>query len=340
MASKYLKDDRIQVSVICLVYNHEKNLRKCLDGFVNQKTNFRYEVLVHDDNSLDNSQEIIKEYYHKYPDIIKPILQHENQYSLGVSINKTYILPNVKGKYIAHCEGDDYWCDDNKLQLQYDYMENHPNCSICLHNTVIHDLEGKTKDRLFNNWKVVHVMTEEEIFCQWKVHTSSFFYRRNSKPIPDFNMKFWFGDFVRLTWMYSQGEVVVLPYVMSVYNYRNKNSVMTTVDNLPTQEKVKKFFQRVTYLEKYNIITEYKFDTIIQKRIREITFYCFVLEKSEFIKNSNNKAEVVKTAKSIIQHPFYQEYIRKRRGIFLVKSLFKYHGYIMYPIWKFMYKFV
>jgi glycosyltransferase involved in cell wall biosynthesis len=104
--------DEIMVSVSCCAYNHEKYIRKCLDGFVRQKTNFKFEVIVHDDASTDNTAEIIREYEKLYPNIIKPIYQKENQYSQGISIKKQYMLPKLQGKYIATCEGDDWWIDD------------------------------------------------------------------------------------------------------------------------------------------------------------------------------------------------------------------------------------
>lgn len=118
-----MKNDNILVSVVCDVYNHEPYLRQCFDGFVMQKTNFMFEVLVHDDASTDKSAEIIIEYTNKYPDIFKPIIQKENQYSKGVGIWKTYQFPRVKGKYVAFCEGDDYWIDPLKLQKQVTAIE-------------------------------------------------------------------------------------------------------------------------------------------------------------------------------------------------------------------------
>lgn len=96
------------VSICTLVYNHEPYLRECFEGFVMQKTNFAFEVLVHDDASTDNSAAIIREYTAKYPNIFKPIYQTENQYSKGVKVSATYQYPRAKGKYIAICEGDDY----------------------------------------------------------------------------------------------------------------------------------------------------------------------------------------------------------------------------------------
>lgn len=127
----------IMVSVWCLAYNHEKYIRDCLEGFVNQKTNFKFEVIVHDDASTDSTADIIKEYADKYPDIIKPILQKENQYSKGVNIIKEYIKPNLRGKYVAVCEGDDYWCNNTKLQTQVDILENHLEYVACVHQTKV-----------------------------------------------------------------------------------------------------------------------------------------------------------------------------------------------------------
>ena len=132
-------NDDVVVSVLCTAYNHEKYIRSALDGFVNQKTNFRYEVLINDDASTDHTAAIIAEYEAKYPDIIKPVYQTENQYSKGVHIFQTILFPIAKGKYIAVCEGDDYWCDENKLQKQVDFLESHEGYAACVHNTRLMD---------------------------------------------------------------------------------------------------------------------------------------------------------------------------------------------------------
>ena len=118
------------VSVQCLVYNHEPYLRKCLDGLVMQKTHFPFEIIVHDDVSTDHSVDIIKEYESKYPDIVKPIYEKENQYSKGDGRIIQIMNVACKGKYIALCEGDDYWTDPLKLQKQVDFLESHPEYSM------------------------------------------------------------------------------------------------------------------------------------------------------------------------------------------------------------------
>ncbi len=113
------------VSIRCLVYNHEPYLRQCLDGFVMQKTDFPFEAIVHDDASTDGSAAIIREYAEKYPDIIKPIYETENQYSKhdGSLVRIMNVAMHPDSKYVALCEGDDYWTDPNKLQMQVDVME-------------------------------------------------------------------------------------------------------------------------------------------------------------------------------------------------------------------------
>lgn len=123
------------VSIRCITYNHEKYIRDTLEGFVMQKTNFKFEAIVHDDASTDNTAAIIQEYAEKYPDIIKPIFETENQYSKhDGSLRKIMndaTHPNAK--YIAFCEGDDYWTDPYKLQKQVDIFDKHPNVILCVH---------------------------------------------------------------------------------------------------------------------------------------------------------------------------------------------------------------
>lgn len=122
--------EQVTVTVLCMTYNHEKYIRKALDGIVMQKTSFKIQVIVHDDASTDNTPVIIKE-YEKY-NFIEPIYQKVNQYSLHLD-KMRYINPLIKGKYVAYCEGDDYWTDENKLQIMVDYLEKNPDCSMCCH---------------------------------------------------------------------------------------------------------------------------------------------------------------------------------------------------------------
>ena len=98
-----MESNEIVVSIVCEVFNHEQYLERCLQGFVMQKTNFKYEILIHDDASTDGSVDVLKKYVSEYPDLFKPIYQKENQYSKHIPISRTYQNPRVKGKYIAFC---------------------------------------------------------------------------------------------------------------------------------------------------------------------------------------------------------------------------------------------
>lgn len=117
-------DSEPLVSISCTTYNHVNYIEQCLDGFLNQETNFPFEILIHDDCSTDGTTEIIREYTAKYPDIIKTMYETENQYQQGKPTSSLiWNIPRAKGKYIAFCEGDDYWIDNNKLQEQVEFLE-------------------------------------------------------------------------------------------------------------------------------------------------------------------------------------------------------------------------
>ena len=155
-----MDDNKILVSIRCLVYNHEPYLRQCLEGFVMQKTNFRFEAIVHDDASTDGSAEIIREYAEKYPDIIKPIYETENQYSKHDGSLRRIMNAACKGKYIAMCEGDDYWIDPLKLQKQVDFLEN--NLDYGLVHTYFNYVD--IKDRIITPPTKLHKHIQERIF--------------------------------------------------------------------------------------------------------------------------------------------------------------------------------
>ena len=122
------------VSIICPTYNHESYIRECLEGFVSQITSFDIEIIVHDDASTDKTVDIIKEYESKYPHLFKNVYQTENQFSKDISSVSRIMFAKAKGKYIALCEGDDYWIDSFKLQKQIDFLENNLNFSLCFTN--------------------------------------------------------------------------------------------------------------------------------------------------------------------------------------------------------------
>ena len=167
----------IVVSVCCSVFNHEKFIVKALDGFLMQKTNFKIEILINDDCSEDNTVSILKDYNNRYPGFFDITFQTENQYSKGVKPFSQMLFPKVKGKYIALCEGDDYWSDPNKLQKQVDFLEKNLNYSFCFHKCRIVDendteFESKTFDHLEAKDYV-----GSELLEKWSIPTASVLFR-------------------------------------------------------------------------------------------------------------------------------------------------------------------
>lgn len=211
-----------KVSICCITYNHAKYIRQALDSFLMQKTNFPYEVLIHDDASTDGTTEIIKEYENKYPEIIKPIYQKENQFSKGVSISKTFNFPRVKGKYVALCEGDDYWTDENKLQKQVDFMDANPDYTICFHDVKrIFEISSQEND-IYPTAATKQVCPLYDfnnlLHCNF-IQTNSVMYRWDAvknvcKNFPDNILP---GDWYLHLMFAKEGKIKHLPEVMSVY---------------------------------------------------------------------------------------------------------------------------
>ncbi len=120
------------VSIVCDTYNHAPYVRDALDSFLAQKTDFPFEIIVHDDASTDGTADIIRAYEAANPALLRCVYRTENIYSHDTKILEHYVFPLARGKYIAICEGDDYWTSSDKLQKQVGYMETHPECTLCI----------------------------------------------------------------------------------------------------------------------------------------------------------------------------------------------------------------
>ena len=218
----------LMVTIRCITYNHEHYIRQCLEGFVKQKTNFRFEAIVHDDASTDGTVAIIREYAEKYPDIIKPIYEKENQYSKGNGILERIMDEHTHGKYVALCEGDDYWIDPLKIQKQVDYMEAHPDYSMCFH-TVYYEEEGKIikSDLKVTNecdYSVSVLIHEGGLFC---ASCSLLFQSRYAKEYPTFRKKALeggVGDSPLQILLGLRGRIHYFPDIMGTYRYGSMGS--------------------------------------------------------------------------------------------------------------------
>lgn len=237
-----MKDSPL-VSINCISFNHEKFIKQCLDGFVMQKTNFTFEVLIHDDASTDNTAQIIKEYQTNYPEIIIPILQNENQYSKGVDIWSTYQYPRTKGKYIAICEGDDYWTDPYKLQKQVDILENNINISMCIHNVLTYD--GINYKEFYKYTKTVY--SSKDLINNWIVPTCSVLF--NKDAISDFAndeiKRFINQDYLLFTHISLKGDIYCINENMGVYRIHPGGM---TSSLLKTNKSQNIFLEQIDYM--------------------------------------------------------------------------------------------
>lgn len=223
------------VSIRCTVYNHEAFLRQCLDGFVMQKTTFPFEAIVHDDASTDGSADIIREYAEKYPQIIKPIYETENQWAKGTISKNMDAVMHPASKYIAHCEGDDYWIDPQKLQIQVDFLESHPDYSMCFHRakTVLNDTDEETDYYPSESFRSVQNRdyTSTELLQVWTVPTASMVYKRECRSFPlTFRYRILYGDIVMVLSCAEMGKVRGLDRTMSVYRI-HESSILHSSEN-------------------------------------------------------------------------------------------------------------
>lgn len=267
------------LTVCCLTYNHEKYIRKTLEGFVNQNTTYKYQVLVHDDASTDGTQDIIREYAQRYPDLIKPILQTQNQYSQKVRIYDTFMRPLVTSKYTAMCEGDDYWCDPQKLQLQIDYMEQHPQCNFCVHNTQMMQEDGTPKNAYFNYAGTDRDYTAEDVIAAGGgglFHTSSFVFQtqhRHDRPA-DFTIA-GIGDYPLSIYLSTRGTVHYIDRVMSMYRVGSSGSWVKK--NSATSEKVlARSNLEVQELDKLDRMTGHKYTAAFQTAKNRTMYRCYL----------------------------------------------------------------
>jgi len=255
----------ILVSVCCLTYNHNDYIRHAIDGFLEQNTRFRIEIIVHDDASTDGTTEIIRQYAIEYPDLFRLVLQKKNLFSSGTSILKIYenhVFPLAKGKYIAICEGDDYWTDPLKLQKQVDFMEQNTDYAVCFHNV------GFTGDRQTDFYEHInyfnHLFRERENFGFDDLVTDNFIpncstlYRNSLQAFPDL-----FADCIFPDWplhiLYSKtGKVHYINEIMAVH-YKHERGLWESESLESRYQMIYRFYidlLRIAPFESYPIIFE------------------------------------------------------------------------------------
>ncbi|UOX33670.1 glycosyltransferase [Flavobacterium sediminilitoris] len=239
------------LSIVCHSYNHENYISETIESFLNQKTDFPFEIVIHDDASTDRTPLIIKEYQEKYPQIIKAIFQSDNKYSKNINIWAEYTFPKCKGKYIALCEGDDYWSDEYKLQKQVDFLENNSNYVVCWTDYL--NFNGTNyRENKFNFKLDVTTIDFDNLFNPYCTLTLTVVFKKDALDMSILSRLEYFKDNSLYMILLNKGDGAFLNFKSSVY--RIHEGGVYSMKSL--------YFQRysswLNINEMYNIVTKSK----------------------------------------------------------------------------------
>lgn len=224
------------VSILCTTYNHAHYIEKTIKSFLKQKTNFEFEILIHDDASTDETLLILKKYKKLFPEKIHLICEKTNQFSnLPQGGYFQGLLESLaKGKYIALCEGDDYWIDETKLQAQYDYLENNPDCVCCGHASWIVDSDDINKKLGSLDCGLEERDLDTKDVLEGKIiQTASLFYRRGLgiQYAKSWSLPSVIGDLPWLIYLTEHGRVHYDPRHASAYRTNVEGSYSSETDD-------------------------------------------------------------------------------------------------------------
>lgn len=289
-----MKNEDVMVSICCTVYNQEKYIRKAIESFLQQDVNFKYEIIIHDDASNDSTPEIIKEYQEKYPEIIRPICQKENQYSKGKKVS-LIAMEKANGKYIALCEGDDYWIDSTKLRRQVEYMEKHPNCSLCFHNAYTFDLLTQSKIPMMKKTRRYYKFSKNyDVGDMAKldfIPTASLMFRNSDvQRLPDFYKSSIVGDLPLRLIMTSFGYCHYIDRIMSMYVRGTGQSATDEFErNLKDIDKTMEYLtKKQECIENVNRYTNYRFNKDFQIALNRVESDKYMY-KEQYVELYKNK---------------------------------------------------
>lgn len=242
----------MEVTVIMLVYNHERYLRKALESILKQKVNFEYEILISDDVSTDKSRDILKEYQNKFSEKINILFRKEN---VGPTKNHYDLLKMARGKYIAQLEGDDFWIDDMKLQKQYDLLQATNFIGIA-HSNVVVDSKDKITGE-YKPYKKEKVLKMNDLIKKGMVyHTATIMYRNVFNLKKDYDV-LWkahklVSDFTLAFILLDLGNILYFPENMSAY--RINDSSADNASNLMKKNLAKSY---IKILNSYDYISDW-----------------------------------------------------------------------------------
>lgn len=280
--------EEILLSVCCTSYNHEKYIRDALEGFLHQKVKFKYEILIHDDASTDKTSQIIQEYEKKYPEIIKPIYQTQNQYSKGMQIHYTFNHTRAKGKYIAWCEADDYWIDQNKLQKQVDYLEKHPNCSISCHASYALNVNSRKTEKISPFHTATQFILNDFLEKQITFSTPTICYRKELfDDVPSFYHDCPVGDVPLKMFLLVKGYGYFMPEAMAVYR-KNVIGSWTNRIAINHQKNIAHQKKMILFLQQFNHYFNHKYEKALNTYIHKRNY--LILIHAMLMNYENRKA--------------------------------------------------
>lgn len=236
----------ILVSICCITYNHAPYIRQCLDGFLMQETNFKYEIIIHDDCSTDGTTDIIKEYAEKHPDLIVPIFQQTNQFQNGNKrILATFVYPKARGKYIALCEGDDYWIDPEKLQKQVDIMQKDDTIGM-VYTKAQKYIQDESKFGLFFGDKVA--CFDDELIDN-KIPTLTvcfrlYLYNQYQDSMGKRTSNLSLGDYPIWLYIMTQSKVFFIDEVSGIYRVLSESASHSS-----NTERMIKYYEDINYIK-------------------------------------------------------------------------------------------
>ena len=280
------------VSVCVQTYNHENYIKACLDGILMQQTNFEFEILLGEDDSKDNTRKICVEYANKFPDKIRLFLHDRDNviYINGAPTgryNFTYNLCNLKGKYIAICEGDDYWADPLKLQKQVDFLEQNLSYSFCFTR-----FKTLTNNSVFEEDKNSRYFTNDtdidfnfEIFAKgWHIGTQTTLFR-NKLYDPKWHLKYkYFKDVVLFTELLNKGKGACLNFFGAVYR-KHDGGVYSGLDEFKVNESAYKTYKELCFYNNDNRYLKLKYSNFYNQYMMQLWPKNKVVFIKEYVRN-------------------------------------------------------
>ncbi|MDG5800313.1 glycosyltransferase [Marinilabiliaceae bacterium ANBcel2] len=286
---KWDKDTIPLVSISSITFNHASYIKDCLDGFLMQKTNFPVEILIHDDASTDGTSDIIKEYQEKYSHLFFPIIQTQNQYSHGIrGMSRRFNYPRARGKYIALCEGDDYWTDPYKLQKQVDFLEANPEYAGAAHQSRVMHQNSEKPESLFRN-HIKTVIEMNEVLGDRLFHTASFMFRTEIVQNNTLPSNITAGDRALFMLVAAHGKIHYSNEAMCCYR-KNDSGISTWV----TTELMEKDLNIVPWIKK------------IRPDFPKHRYYHFIHYTIMRFPKTITKGKLINHSCWYIYHSFYQ----------------------------------